>query len=460
MTVIGFLARAYYLSRPMRGDESNTYFGYVRQSWWTAASAYPVPNNHVLNTLLTKLVVTALGVAPWTLRLPAFVAGVALIPALYWCARCQYSVNAALVSTALATASSPLVIYSVNARGYALVFLAFLLCVPIGAYALRRANVVAWCAFGLIGAVGFFAIPIMLYPFGATVLWLGASAWLEETDPGRRRALVSLALASVGTFILVADCYAPVAIARGYRALTSNGDVVPQPWHVFWSSMPEFVTQYGQEMTDGLPWVVAWTLGLAIVAALIGNRRLSRWRVPLLVPTIVWTVLLVLVMHRVPFTRIYIYVLLVALMTAGAGLAGWSRVRIRWTSIGSVAAAVGLAMAFVRSPAMSHSLEFVDAPKIAMALRGELRPGDAIITPWWINNGLRFYLLRVGADTIPLNTRPAVARRLVVITPREGATVLDSLLVSKGVNPTVMDPPSQPMVFPASALYFVERSRF
>jgi hypothetical protein len=456
MTLIGLGVRAFYLSCPMRGDESNSYFGYIRQSWWTAISAYPVPNNHVLNSVLAKVAITAFGPTPWALRLPAFIAGVALIPATYLFARAQFSVAAALVGTAFVTASSPLIVYSVNARGYSMVCLAFVLSVAIGAYAVRRSNAAAWCAFAVVSAAGFFAVPVMLYPFGATVLWLAVCSWLDETGPRRRDTILSIAAATIGTLILVADCYAPVAIGRGYGALTHNGDVLPQPWSVFWSGMPQFLVQYLREMTLGTPRLVAWIVGAAIVAALIGNHRLSRWRVPLLIPTLLWSALLIVAMHRVPYARIYQYVALVALVTAGAGIAGWPRVSVRWSSAGSLVLVVGLTIAFVRSPAMAYSLEFTDAPAIAVSLRPLLRPGDGIITPWWINNGLRYYLLRSGVDTVPLNTRPAAARRLIVITPRAGVTVLDSLLVANGVNPTSVDSPSPPMVFPESAVYLVE----
>lgn len=126
-----------------------------------------------------------------------------VIPATYLAARARYSVGAALAATALVTTTAPLIIYSVNARGYTLLCLAFLLSIAIGAYALRTGNVVAWAAYVVVNVMGFFAIPIMLYPFGATTLWLAVSA-------RRSRDLVAIALAGMGTLLLTADCYAGV----------------------------------------------------------------------------------------------------------------------------------------------------------------------------------------------------------------------------------------------------------
>jgi hypothetical protein len=458
MTVIGLVVRAHYLSVPMRGDESNTYFGYISKSWWTAISAYPVPNNHVLNSVLAKAAITVFGVSPWALRVPAFIAGVALIPAAYLCARAQYSVNAALIGTALVTASAPLITYSVNGRGYTLVCLTFLLSIAIGAYALRHGNIVAWCAFAIVNAIGFFAIPVMFFPFGGTMLWLAASAGLEERGADRRMALIMLVAAGIGTLVLALDFYIPVGVSRGYRQLVANGDVAPHAWPYFWSALPAFLKLYLDDMIDGLPRIVTWIVGLGLLGGLIMNARVSRWRVPLLIPSLIWAALVFVLMHRISYTRIYIYLAIIAFLTAGAGLTGWFRWRVRWTSAGSLAAAVVLTVAFVRSPAMADSLdEFNDAPAIATLFRGTLRPGDAIIWPWWINNGLRFYMLRAGADTVPLDTPPETARRLVIITRYAGRAGLDSLLDAQGVDTSSLSAPAEPVIFPASAVYVMTR---
>lgn len=461
LTLVGLATRAYYVTCPIRGDESQTYFDYVRQSWWTALSYYSAPNNHVLNTLLAKVAVTAFGPTLWALRLPAFLAGVAIVPAGYAFARAQFSTGAALVSTALLTASAPLIVYSVNGRGYTLLCLGFLLSVPIGTYALRTNNVAAWSTLAVSSALGFFAVPVMVFPFGATMIWLCIEA-------RRRETMMSVAATAFATIAVVADLYAPVAINLGYRSVVDNNAITPQSWASFWTTIPSFLDGYVRDMTDGLPRIIIIVLALAIVAALISNRRLSRWSVPLLVPCVLWAVALTLIVHRIPYARFYIFVAISALTTAAAGIAGWPRVAVPWTSIGAVAGALALVAAFVNSPAMAHSLEFVDASPIAVALRTELRPGDGVITPWWTSYPLRYYLEQDRAAFVPpLNTppwdqsnpphlEPAAARRYIVITPRVGQQALDSLLRVMGVDPTSFNPPAAPPLrFPSSAVYIV-----
>ena len=72
IVVIGALLRGYYLTQPMRYDESVTYLYFASQSWTTVVSSYTYPNNHVFHSLLVKAFATILGDDPWVLRsLPA-----------------------------------------------------------------------------------------------------------------------------------------------------------------------------------------------------------------------------------------------------------------------------------------------------------------------------------------------------------------------------------------------------
>ena len=127
IVVIGALLRAYYLRQPMRYDESVTYLYFASQSWTTVVSSYTYPNNHVFHSLLVKSFATVLGDDPWVLRLPAFIAGVAMIPATYAVGRRLFGSDAALIGAALVSASGALTFYSTNARGYTMICLASLL---------------------------------------------------------------------------------------------------------------------------------------------------------------------------------------------------------------------------------------------------------------------------------------------------------------------------------------------
>ena len=74
----------------------------------------------------------------WAIRLPALVAGIALVPATFAFARVLYGRAAGLLAAAFVAASSTLVEYSTNARGYTLVALATVLVFIAAARALEQ----------------------------------------------------------------------------------------------------------------------------------------------------------------------------------------------------------------------------------------------------------------------------------------------------------------------------------
>src|SRR5260370_33630622 len=80
---LGLVLGVALLTQPMRYDEAVTYLYFVGRSWHTAISSYPFPNNHVLYTALAKVCSDLTHVAPWAFRLPALLAGLAVVPLTY-----------------------------------------------------------------------------------------------------------------------------------------------------------------------------------------------------------------------------------------------------------------------------------------------------------------------------------------------------------------------------------------
>ena len=83
VAVIAVAIRAFHLNQPMRLDEARTFLDYAIRPLPDAISNYNIPNNHLLHTLLVWLSIRIFGDAEWAIRLPAFVAGVLIVPATY-----------------------------------------------------------------------------------------------------------------------------------------------------------------------------------------------------------------------------------------------------------------------------------------------------------------------------------------------------------------------------------------
>jgi 4-amino-4-deoxy-L-arabinose transferase-like glycosyltransferase len=165
--------RALVLSQPMQHDEAYTFIAFASRPFTAAISDYSLPNNHVFHTVLVYLAYHLLGNQPWIIRLPAFVAGVATIPLAYGAGSIYYSRKAGLLSAGLAAASPLLISYSANARGYTLICAFTLSAVILAVYIKDHPNSFTWALFVLACALGFYTIPIMLFP----------SEWWLPNDP-------------------------------------------------------------------------------------------------------------------------------------------------------------------------------------------------------------------------------------------------------------------------------------
>jgi hypothetical protein len=98
LVVVGAGLRLPFLFQRMSHDEAETFVLFASRPLGTALSHYPFPNNHVFHTLLVHLSTGAFGNAPWVVRMPAFVAGLLLIPATFLAVERLYSRSAGLVA--------------------------------------------------------------------------------------------------------------------------------------------------------------------------------------------------------------------------------------------------------------------------------------------------------------------------------------------------------------------------
>src|SRR5207302_999614 len=109
------------------------------------------------NTLFTHFSFVLFGDQVWAIRLPAFVAGVLVVPFAYFATRTLYDKQVALVTAALVAGSSSLVEYSTNGRGYTLLCCIWLLALWFSFFLLRSRHPAGFIVLGLLGALGFYA---------------------------------------------------------------------------------------------------------------------------------------------------------------------------------------------------------------------------------------------------------------------------------------------------------------
>ncbi len=109
-----------------------------------------------------------------------------MIPAMYIAARRFFSQYQSLAAAGLVAVIPLFINYSVNGRGYTiLVLFALLLANFRGDLGESSQSKPALIAFILTSAIGFYTIPIFLYPMAGISLWVIAHLFVHERTAGR-----------------------------------------------------------------------------------------------------------------------------------------------------------------------------------------------------------------------------------------------------------------------------------
>lgn len=316
---IGVAVRGYFLAQPMRYDEAYTFFNYINGDF-TRAFHYPIPNNHVLHTLLAKLSTLIWGSHPESIRFPAFLAGIASIPLLFCLCRTLIGGRSGLFASAAAAVFPYLVLYSTNARGYSIVVSFSLALAVVGAHFLKAPSIPASVVVSALAALGLLTIPSMAFPISGVYLWLFCVQLLNGSD--LRRVLREFVLPStVMTLAFTAILYSPVVfVTNGTDSLFSNEFVQPQPWRVFFTQVYLHFAETLADFSRDVPPMV-WAPGLLLAAlGLYGAARRRNWPVLLLLPALLAASLALFVAkHAIPFPRTWIFLIPFVFVLADAG---------------------------------------------------------------------------------------------------------------------------------------------
>jgi Dolichyl-phosphate-mannose-protein mannosyltransferase len=315
ITLAGLVLRLHFINQPMRYDESATVLGYASKPFYLGLSIYNEPNNHFFHTLLVHISMMIAGSAEWAVRLPALIAGVMLCLLAYALSLRLSGRTGALWAASLVSTSSILIEYSTNARGFTLICCATVVILIAGLEALTYAAPWWFFVFGLTAIIGFWTIPIFLFPFGGILLWLATES---ATRRGKfrhvfwHRLALSCGLASAGTLLV----YLPAIAVNGPSALFRNQWVAPQNLQSWLSGNESQLRTTSELWTRDLPsgWTLILTIGL--LWSLVVYPRLRR----LLLSLVTWTVFLLVARRFVPVARIWLMYLPILLVVSASGL--------------------------------------------------------------------------------------------------------------------------------------------
>jgi hypothetical protein len=218
------LVRGYYLVRfPLYGDELVTYLSFVREGAVAATSFYPIPNNHILYSVVCWLFSLLSENFHWVMRGPTFLisAGGTVLVGLLLLTRLPFRVVA--LGLGLFGFFPYALFQAVVGRGYFLLAVCSQLAFLAGLALLRGTSRprLAWTGLVVASVVGFYAIPTFLLVF------VGLVAGLAGAFRRQPRQLIRLGAAGLLTGLATLLLYAPVLLVSGPAALLGNAFVAP-----------------------------------------------------------------------------------------------------------------------------------------------------------------------------------------------------------------------------------------
>jgi hypothetical protein len=322
ITLIGFLLRVIDLNQSIAYDEAYTFIHFASRPFKHILADYSAPNNHIFHTILVGIAYRLFGGQPWVLRLPAFLAGILMIPALYITARRFFSPYQALAAAGLVAVIPLFVNYSVNGRGYTMLVLFALLLANFAGILVIRQSKAALVAFVLTAALGFYTIPVFLYPMAGISLWVVATyLFANEPQQDKLRKLGVFLGACLVVGLLTLLLYSPVIIfGSGLSSLVGNEIVKSLSWSTFVENLdPRLLKAWNKWMMGVNPMIEYLFLGGLLVSVAF-YRKVSNQRLPLQI-FLALAVAILLVLQRVsPLPRIWIFLEAFYLMFAAAGL--------------------------------------------------------------------------------------------------------------------------------------------
>jgi 4-amino-4-deoxy-L-arabinose transferase-like glycosyltransferase len=327
LTLAALLARLPFLSRPMQHDESYTFVTFASAPLKEALTDYNLPNNHLFHTLLVHVSYVLFGDAPWAVRLPALLAGILIVPAAYGLARRLYNPHSAILVAALAAVAPVLISYSTNARGYTILAVLTLLTWSLGTYLRRQANAAAWLLLGILGALGFYTVPVFLNPYGILFTWLFLSVLIGDTGPAYRSRwhfLGWMFASGMVTVVLTILLYLPVFSVSGLHAVFGNSFVESLSFSDFQQTFPGRMLETWQEWNQGVSPILAVCLVAGLALSLVLHRRISAVRVPTQLAAVAWLAPVLLIQRPNPWPKIWLALMPVVLIWCSAGwMAPW-----------------------------------------------------------------------------------------------------------------------------------------
>jgi 4-amino-4-deoxy-L-arabinose transferase-like glycosyltransferase len=318
VTLIGLVMRLWKINEPVAYDEAYTFIYFATRPFRQILSDYSAPNNHILHTILVSLSYKMFGPHTWIVRLPAFLAGTLSIPAAYFAGRRIFNANQSLAGASLVALTPWFISYSANGRGYTLLTLFALLLLNFAGILIHQQTRSALIAYCMTATLGFYTIPIFLYPMGGISLWVLATYFTDQNN--RARKTLTLLAVCTAAAVLTALLYSPVIFfGTGLGSIINNDIVEPRDWTFVENLGRRLVKTWDDWMLNIAPALQYILLG-GFFLSTIFYKKASKQKLPLQIVMLLAIAVLLVIQRVAPFARVWLFLEVFYMLFAGAGL--------------------------------------------------------------------------------------------------------------------------------------------
>lgn len=305
-----FIIRTFYhaVTSPVTSDEAWTYLTFVSRGLPVSLGLNYSPNNHILYSILGNFSFYLPFDSTFNLRLPSLIITIICCVLFFASIRLLFNTLTAFLATSLLVSLYPFMYYSLQARGYLLITLLFLICFFGLAAIIKSGRREFWVVYSIAAILGAYTLPSFLYPFLSLSLFAFFYFISQRQFQEIKRLIISGTVIGLCVFVL----YLPVFALSGVSALVANEYVQPISRAVVLKSLPEYILQLGW-------WLFGNTfIGLILLAAAPFVKSSKNYLLAKLSLFCFLLIPFICILHSVlPYVRIWVY-LVVAVAAAAA----------------------------------------------------------------------------------------------------------------------------------------------
>jgi hypothetical protein len=306
----------------------------------------------------------------------------------------------------------------------------------LGNYARRTGERIWWLFIVILSVLGFYTIPIMLYPFGVFVIWLLMSVVFDKEKPDRVIFIKRLIVSCVFTVILTVLLYIPVFAVSGVGSVVANRFVTALPWQAFFDVLLHSLRLVWSYWNRDIPLLLEYIFVVGFFISLIFHKRIRKDNhFPIVLSAPILLIPLLLLQRVVPFTRIWLFLLPLYLGVAASGIRYILQPLKKYMGsymthifvVLAICLSISLGINVIRTQSVYYSNEtgtMRDAKDITMYLKAILKPDDRVLADGPSYDVLVYYFELHNAPTNNINKKVSDSVRIfIIVNKAEGQTL-------------------------------------